>query len=283
MGHRSCKLLLSRPFCLPLLVSYLEVISLLVEGLLRRFVHINCSLSDLLVPAVIKTTHAYTRYSATGERLLELEPGTVLDVGAGKQWHFGAALKRPATTLIGFDIDMEEMVDNPLLDARVSGDACVSLGVPDSSVDLIMGRAVIEHLHDNTSFLENANRALREGGRLVVTFPNRYAPFAMLNRLLPRRVSQWLLRNLVPGSSGQLGFEAYYDRASYRDFANALQEAGFDIEEQYASYFSSWYFRFFFPMYLVGLGFDYACHLLKNPHFAAYFMVVAKKKQAIGS
>lgn len=251
---------------------------MLVEKIVSQFVHINCRLSDLLVPAAVQSTHAYTRYSATGEMLLELGPETVLDVGAGKQWHFGEALKRPTMTLIGFDIDMAEMVDNPLLDARVSGDACVSLGVPDNSVDLIMGRAVIEHLHDNTSFLKNANLALRDGGLLVVTFPNRYAPFAMLNRLLPRRVSQWLLQNLVPGSSGKLGFEAHYDRASYRDFKNALLEAGFDIEEQYASYFSSWYFRFFFPLYLVGLGFDYACHLLKNPNFAAYFMIVAKKK-----
>ena len=89
---------------------------------------------------------------------------------------------------------------------RICGDACKSLGVPDESVDLIMGRAVIEHLHDNASFLKSANRALREDGRLIVTFASKYAPFAVLNRILPRRISQWLLSHLVPGSSGVTWF-----------------------------------------------------------------------------
>lgn len=244
----------------------------------RRFVRANVAMSGRVLPPIVKKTHAYTRYDEAGTALLELEPKAVLDVGAGKQWHFTPSLKGRDMKLIGFDIDHAEMAENALLDQKICGDACKSLGVPDHSVDLIMGRAVIEHLHDTASFLDSANRALREDGRLIVTFASRYAPFAILNRFLPQRVSRWLLLHLVPGSSGVLGFKAFYDRASFREFKQSLLDAGFEIEEEYASYFSTSYYGFFFPLFIVGLGLDYLRHTLANPRLASYFMFIARKQ-----
>jgi SAM-dependent methyltransferase len=250
----------------------------LVSDVLRRFVHANAALSSRIQPPIVKKTHAYTKYDEAGAALLQLEPRTVLDVGAGKRWHFTPSLKGRDMDLIGFDIDHAEMAENALLDQKIGGDACKSLGVPDQSVDLIMGRAVVEHLHDTASFLESANRALREDGRLIVTFANKYAPFAMLNRILPERVSHWLLSHLVPGSSGILGFKAFYDRASFREFKQSLTDAGFEIEEEYASYFSTSYYAFFFPVFVVGLGLDYLRYLLANPRLASYFLFIARKQ-----
>jgi SAM-dependent methyltransferase len=252
-----------------------------MNGTLRHFVHANAMLSSRIQPSVVRNTHAYTKYDDAGRTLLRREPKTVLDVGAGKQWHFTPSLKGPAMNLIGFDIDDAEMDENVLLDQRICGDACEGLGVPDQSVDLIMGRAVVEHLHDTASFLQSANRALRDDGRLIVTFANRYAPFAILNRLLPQRISQWLLSHLVPGSSGVLGFSAFYDRASFREFKQSLIDAGFEIEEEYASYFSTSYYCFFLPVYFLGLGLDYLRYTLANPHLASYFMFVARKPNRV--
>jgi SAM-dependent methyltransferase len=250
----------------------------LLSDVLRQFVHANVALSDRIEPSIVKKTHAYTKYHEAGTALLQSEPKTVLDVGAGKRWHFPPSLKGPEMKLIGFDIDMAEMAENALLDQRVCGDACTSLGIPDQSVDLIMGRAVIEHLHDNASFLRSANRALREDGRLIVTFASKHAPFAVLNRLLPRRMSQWLLTHLVPGSSGKLGFEAFYDRTSFTEFKRSLIDAGFEVEEGFASYFSSSYYRFFVPLFVVSLGFNYVCYALGIPRLASYFMFIARKR-----
>jgi SAM-dependent methyltransferase len=249
-----------------------------MTDVLRRFVDVNAALSDRIQPSLVTRTHAYTRYHEAGAALLRREPRTVLDVGAGRQWHFMPSLKGANMKLIGFDIDGAEMAENTLLDQRVSGDACTGLGVPDGSVDLIMGRAVVEHLHDTASFLRSANRALRPDGRLIVTFANRNAPFAVLNRLLPRRVASWLLRHLIPGSSGVLGFEAFYDRATFREFKQSLADAGFDVEEEFASYFSTSYYRFFFPLMIIGLGFDFLRHTIGNPYLASYFTFIARKK-----
>jgi SAM-dependent methyltransferase len=249
-----------------------------VSDVLRRFAHANAALSGRIQPSIVTNTHAYTKYDEAGTALLQLEPKTVLDVGAGKQWHFIPSLKGWNMNLIGFDLDQAEMAENALLDHKISGDACKGLGVPDQSVDLIMGRAVIEHLHDTASFLSSANRALRDDGRLIVTFANRYAPFAILNRMLPQRVSGWLLGHLVPGSSGILGFKAFYDHASYCEFKQSLTDAGFKIEEEHASYFSTSYYSFFLPLFVVGLGFDYLRYLLGNPRLASYFMFIARKQ-----
>lgn len=250
-----------------------------MSDVVRRFVHANASMSGRIVPSMVRKTHAYTRYDEEGTTLLQREPQTVLDVGAGKKWHFTPSLKGPDMKLIGFDIDSDEMEENALLDQRICGDACEGLGVPDQSVDLIMGRAVIEHLHDNASFLKSAHRALREDGRLIVTFANRYAPFAVLNRLLPRRISHWLLTHLVPGSTGVLGFEAFYDRASFCEFKQSLSDAGFEIEEEYASYFATSYYSFFLPLFVLGLSLDYLRYALANPRLASYFMFIARKQE----
>jgi SAM-dependent methyltransferase len=252
-----------------------------MSDVLRHFVCANATLSGRIQPSIVRNTHAYTKYDEAGRALLQLEPRTVLDVGAGKQWHFTPSLKATTMNLIGFDIDRGEMEANALLDQKICGDACESLGVPDQSVDLIMGRAVVEHLHDTASFLESANRALREEGRLIVTFANRSAPFAILNRFLPQRVSRWLLTRLVPGSSGVLGFSAFYDRASFREFKQSLADAGFEIEEEYASYFSTSYYSFFLPVYVVGLGLDYLRYALGNPRLASYFMFIARKHKLV--
>jgi SAM-dependent methyltransferase len=252
-----------------------------MSHVLRDFAHANAALSGRIQPPIVTETHAYTKYHQAGSALLELEPSTVLDVGAGRQWHFTPSLKSRNMKLIGFDIDDAEMAENALLDQRICGDACSSLGVPDQSVDLIMGRAVIEHLHDTASFLKRANRALREDGRLIVTFANRNAPFAILNRILPQRASGWLLGHLVPGSSGVLGFKAFYDRASFQEFKQSLTDAGFEIEEEYASYFSTSYYAFFFPLFVLGFALDYLRYVFGNPRLASYFMFIARKQNPV--
>ncbi len=249
-----------------------------MKSIAKRFVLANVALSDLIEPSIVEKTHAYTKYDELGVKLLRAGPATVLDVGAGRQWHFAPDFKAPGMKLIGFDIDLAEMRENSLLDQKICGDACEGLGVPDQSVDLVMGRAVIEHLHDNAAFLSAANEALREGGHLIVTFPSRYAPFAILNRILPRRLSKWLLSHLVPNSDGILGFEAFYDRTSFGSFKKLLVDAGFEVEREYASYFSSSYYRFFVPLFAIGLAYDYFCYTLGKPQLASYFLFVAKKR-----
>ena len=86
-------------------------------------------------------------------------------------------------------------------------------------------------------------------------------------------------RTSCQARSGVLGFEAFYDRASFDEFKQSLTTAGFESERKStASYFSSGYYRFFVPLFVVALAFDYLLYALGNPRLASYLMFIARKK-----
>ena len=247
--------------------------------MLKNFIQWNLRISNRATPRIAYSTLAYERYYVIGSALLrEMKGSTVLEIGAGKTWSFSTTIKQESKLyLVGLDIDDSEMKENSVLDKKQSGDACSSLQIEDGSVDLIITSAAVEHLHDTAGCIRNCYRALRPGGKIIATFANRYAPFAVLNRLLPRRLSSFLLKHLVAGSDGQLGFKAYYDRCSFSAFKSELLGAGFDLDDAYCSYFSSEYFKFFFPLYLLSLGWDYARYRLQVPNLASHYCFVATK------
>nr|WP_200240038.1 methyltransferase domain-containing protein [Thiohalocapsa halophila] len=206
---------------------------------------------------------------------------TVVDVGAGRTCHFDPGPKgKHVSRIVGIDISREEMAHNPLLDDRVVADVCEAIPLDDDSVDLIVGRSVIEHLPDNRAFLQNAFRVLRPGGRLIVCFSNRYAPFALINQLLPSRVAAGLLHSLVSNSAGYLGFPAHYDRCYPRAYEQALTAVGFDVEEHYHSYFGSYPFRFFVPIWMLSISVDFARYHLAPRNACSHNFYLLKKQKA---
>ncbi len=247
--------------------------------MIENFIKWNIGISSRATPRIASSNMAYQRYYEVGSALLrEMKDSTVLDIGAGKTWPFPVNLKQESNLyLVGFDIDDSEMKENSLLDMRSCGDACSSLSIEDGSVDLIMLRAAVEHLHDTAGCIRNCYRALRPGGKIIAAFANRYAPFAILNRLLPRRLTGFLLKHLVPGSDGELGFKAYYNRCSFTAFKADLLSSGFDVDDVYCSYFSSEYFKFFFPLYLLSLCLDYARYFTRAPNLASHYCFIATK------
>jgi SAM-dependent methyltransferase len=247
-------------------------------SLLRRLVELNFALSDRLEPSHVEETHAYRQFDYHGTiALLEGGPKRVIDVGAGKTFHFGNVLsQREDIYVIGLDIDATEMAGNVSLKEKIGCDVCTELPVEDASIDVILARATIEHLHDVSGFLTLAHRKLRPGGKLIVTFPGRWAFFAILNRIIPTRITRQLLHQLVPHSDGFLGFRAYYDQSTYRTFSRAAHAAGFTELVGYPSFYGTGYFRFFTPLFLMVYILDSFRVLIGHRSLASYntFVVV---------
>ena len=85
-------------------------------GLLRSFFAFNRRLSQAITPDHFHEANVFAAYHKIGAILLS-HPDTkiVLDVGAGKQWHFPKHYKTwYSIKLIGLDIDGAEMKDNLL-------------------------------------------------------------------------------------------------------------------------------------------------------------------------
>lgn len=250
-----------------------------ISNAVRGVVRFNRRISKEMAPRHLHMASAYSIFSFAFYRLLAVEDvRTVLDVGAGRTWFFESRLKeRLKFRLIGIDISQEELEQNPDLDERYVADACTNLGVPDGSVDLITARAGVEHFHDNEGFLRACERALRPGGHVLISFAGRYAPFAVLNRALPARVSSYLLKTLIPDSAEKLGFKAHYDRCTQSGMAELARRTDLEVVSQFASFYSSDYFGFFVPLYLLSLTYDHVRNALAPGDAASYYTILLRK------
>lgn len=145
------------------------------------------------------------------------------------------------------------------------------------SVDLITCYSGIEHFADNRAFLENAHAMLRPGGYMLAQFPGAWSPHAVLNRLMPERFSARLLRLLIPGSDEECGFKAHYDRTRYSQFRAMAESCGFEVDYHFPGYFSSAYFAFFTPFYLIHFVYDCLRFSIGWRDLASYNLFVLRK------
>src|SRR5262249_11476846 len=164
--------------------------------LATRFIELNRALCRRLTPTHVHEANVFGVYRKLGALLLSHpEVHRVLDCGAGKRWHFPDYYKQWYDIhLIGVDIDAREIGGNPDLDEKIVCDVTDRIPVPAESIDLVMVSSGIEHFSDNRAFLGSAYACLRPGGFLLAQFPGRYAPFAILNRLLPPLAAKSLFR-----------------------------------------------------------------------------------------
>lgn len=244
-----------------------------------RFVRWNIRQSARLTPAVEERTHPYPRFDALVADILNRESGmTVVDVGAGRHCDYATLVPRGhGNRMIGVDVSERELAHNEFLDDRVVADACALPQDLDGAADLLVSKATMEHLPDNAAFLSSARRVLKPGGVMILVFTSRNAPFALINRALPERVSGMLLARLAPVWAGQVGFKTHYDRTNASAFRAMLKDMGFETLRFDTGYFSSAYFRFLVPAYLLALGYDLLRHGLKIEALGSYHLVVARK------
>jgi SAM-dependent methyltransferase len=174
------------------------------------------------------------------------------------------------------------MATNASLDEAIVSDTCVNLGVLENAIDIISVRAAFEHFSDNASFLKNCALALREDGIVILTFPGRYAPFAIINRVLPGGFSSWLLRNLIPDGKEELGFQAYYTLCYDSATRRAAGDAELTVETAFYDFYSRDYFAFFTPLYVLSLLYDHLRHLLGIRDSASYYTFVLRKGAPLG-
>jgi SAM-dependent methyltransferase len=208
-----------------------------------------------------------------------LPPGaTVADVGSGRSCPF-ARLRGSGheVSIVGVDVSADELELNRDVDERRVADVVRGLPFGDGEVDCIVSRSVIEHLPDTERFVFESYRALKPGGWAIHLFPSRFAPFALINQLLPHRLARGVLHALVPDSHGRLGFRAHYDRCYASAMAAAHERAGFELVDLQVSYYQSEYFTFFLPAYALSVAYELVPYSLRARNLAAYVLLVVRK------
>jgi SAM-dependent methyltransferase len=105
-----------------------------------------------------------------------LLPGMqVLDVMSSVYSHFPERMDLEVT---GLGMNREELEANPALDHHVVHDlnACPELPFPSASFDLAVCSLSIEYVIRPQAFAAQIRRVLRPGGRVVLSFSNRWFP-----------------------------------------------------------------------------------------------------------
>jgi len=253
-------------------------------SLIARFIAANqwlCKATENHLPQVFKR-HIQTLYKYQVADLLNRRAGrVVLDVGGGKECPFLPFLD-PACghLIIALDLSDEELRRNCQLDNKIVADAAAH-GFPfrDGSTDLVVSRAVVEHIRDNSVFFQNCAHVLRPGGIMVHAFSGRFAPFALMNRVLPNRLTRHMIGHLHPEwqEEGNYGFPAFYDRCYFSAIKNLLNRNGFVNTRFDLLYYQSIYFNFCFPLFLLMLIYDLVASILGIRNLASGIVVVAER------
>ncbi|HDQ99516.1 MAG TPA: class I SAM-dependent methyltransferase [candidate division WOR-3 bacterium] len=232
-------------------------------------------LSDHLPHARFNINEAYRREVA--RRLGMLNPDAVVaDVGGGRSCCF-ARHRPPGVWLVAIDVSAEELALNRDVDETRVGDCSRHLPMADGEADMLVSHSAIEHFDDVSGFVAEARRVLKPGGWFINTFPCRFAPFALINQLLPPQLSRFVLRSVFPGSEGVLGYRAFYDRCYPSGFFPLLRRNSLMVEGVMVSYSQSGYFDFFLPLYVASLGYELIVWCADARELAAYLLVSARR------
>jgi len=248
--------------------------------MLKEFFAANRRVSKAITPKHVHEANVFGAYRKLATLLMSRpDVRTVVDVGAGKSWHFPLYYKDWFQIhLIGLDIDGAEMEPNEALDEKIECDVVNGIPLAPGCADLITVFSGIEHFSDNEKFLRHAFAALRPGGYFIAQFPSRYAPFALANRVLPTRATRRVLDTATgPATAKQLGFRAYYDRTDYLGFKKLVRQTGFSEVYHLPGYYSSSYCEFFVPLYLVSYAFDALRFSMGIKELASYNLWVLHK------
>lgn len=96
---------------------------------------------------------------------------SIIEIGCGEGWLSEKILSNHQIKLTMVDIIDQRKT---LLDADFMCADCSTsrLNINDSSVDLLIATQVIEHLENPSFFFNEAKRVLKEGGYLLLSYPN---------------------------------------------------------------------------------------------------------------
>jgi ubiquinone/menaquinone biosynthesis C-methylase UbiE len=221
----------------------------------------------------------HKEYVTLVNEVVAARPGqVVVDVGGGRACIFARDKSAyRSARIIAVDIDAEELALNEDAHEKLLCDASDQLPLADESAHLVVSSSTVEHLRDVDRFLSESRRVLQPGGHVIHVFPSKWAPYAIVNRILPEAVAQRILRIVFPGSEGILGYRTYYDKCHASAIRKTLERHGFDVVAIRTSYSQSYYFAFFFPVFVLMALYELAAWALGLKLLAADVLVVARR------
>lgn len=182
--------------------------------------------------------HPYQHFEREVKRCLSSRPGTLLDIGCGREAPVLKKFKDQADRLVGLELVpyRTSSAELTLLHGSMS-----SIPLPDESVDVAMARSVIEHVEDPIAGFREVSRVLRPGGAFVFLTANLWDYASLMALAIPNRFHPWLVSKLE-GRPPEDTFPTRYRCNTGRSVGRAADAAGLKVEtfthlSQYPNYF----------------------------------------------
>lgn len=204
-----------------------------------------------------------------------LVPGVrVLDVGAGTNPTIAVADRPAGCSYVGLDKSLAELSKAP----RGSYNDLVVRDVADrapelaAQFDLIVSWQVLEHVRPLDVAFENLRSYLRPGGLLVAQLSGGFSVFALLNRLTPHAVVQFISQHVHKRDPATV-FPAHYHRCYYSALRRTL--APWHEVEIFPHYRGAAYFAFSPRLQRAYLNYEEWAHARGRRNLATHYLVVA--------
>lgn len=200
-----------------------------------------------------------------------------LDLGGGSSCIYVKDVEPPGRIkIIAVDISPEELALNKDVSETKVADVAERLPMPDSSVDAILSRALLEHVDGVPAAIREMARVLRPGAATLHMVPCRYSLFGIGARLLPFRPLLWLTRALAPWFRQlNFGFEVHYDHCYPEALEREFLAAGFKEVELQLSWSCELFFLGVYPLYVLHAVYEQIVRRLRIRKFAAYVVIKA--------
>lgn len=222
----------------------------------------------------------WRQFEHEADTLLRALPdgAVVLDLGGGRRCVYAGSVQ-PAgrIKLIAVDVSAEELALNKDVTETRVADVAEGLPLPTASVDLVLSRALLEHVENVPAAIGHMARVLKPGGVALHLVPCRYSLFGMIARLLPFEPLLRLLHVVMPWTRGHVEFSVHYDHCYPQALEKEFRAAGFSKVETTITWAQPGYFEPVYPVFLLHAVYEWTVRHLRLRKLAAYTVVRATR------
>jgi SAM-dependent methyltransferase len=222
----------------------------------------------------------WERFEREADALIRALPdrATVLDLGGGRRCVYAASVQPPdRVKLVAVDVSAEELAMNGDVAEKRVADVAAGIPMPDGSVDLILSRALLEHVQGVPAAIGHMARVLKPGGVALHLVPCRYSLFGLAARILPFGPLIRLVHLVMPWTRGNVEFPVVYDHCYPQALEREFRKAGFSQVESWITWAQPGYFEAVYPVFLLHALYEWTVRRLGLRKLAAYTVIRATR------
>lgn len=203
---------------------------------------------------------------------------TVVDLGGGRSCRFAGEVPRDREVrIVAVDISAHELHQNTDVDGRLVGDVSGRLPFGDKSIELLVSRALLEHVTGVRDAVGEMSRVLAPGGTALHFVPCRNSLFGLPARILPFEPLKRIVHYVRPETRGTVEFDVHYENCVPGTMRELFIDAGFSDVEVSVCWSQSGYFLPIFPLYVMVAAYQSVVRRLRLESLAAYMIVRATR------